>query len=352
MANLGCDGFEQYPDGDLDDNSGQWVANGSRSDRIDVVTDTILGTPKCIRYTGSVLGTTGYAAMRMNFPTVATLYAGSAVYYTGFTAVNDGLAGLLVWGSTTQLLIGVGSSGELKVRRTFGTSNNIVLTGNAGDVTQGSRQFIEIECTSTTISIYVGGMLKLAGSFTSIGNINGFGFAASSTNNIGGGSFSTTYFDDCYANDGTGSECNSRLGEISVLTLFPNFDEIPNDWIANGSFATGWQTLSQIPPVDTDFVSAMNAGDVGQYGIEGFPVTVFQIFTTWVGVRADKDSSATAEMRVNVVQNGVTGNGTATFALTEATFAYYQQQFLHDPDTGVAWNPATFAPAIQLERTA
>lgn len=327
MANILCEGWDQYTN--FNDNT-IWVNRGTAA----ISSSVAFGTGKYASTSARIMAL---------FPALSTVIIGARLMVesnqSGATS-RSGIAAWTVTGSTTQAVVfGFGQDGSAVVF----VDNTMVWQSAFGLYSNSVAYYFEAEFTRTGLIGRINGVEVVNVAFADIGAdyVTGGVFCRFTTG--------TLLVDDVYINDTTGTENTGFLGEVTVFTLFPDADTADADWTLVGG-ATAWGILDNSGPNLSQYLETATAGDTTTVDIEAFPVTVFQIFTVWTQAYVDKSSSATAEMRVNIIQNAVTGNG-AIGVLAENTPQYFADQYALDPDSGLAWNPGTFNPQIQLERT-
>lgn len=166
------------------------------------------------------------------------------------------------------------------------------------------------------------------------------------------GSSNYSYIDDVYAWDDTGDTCNDFLGDLRVLTLYPDADTTVADWTPTGQ-PTGAQCIDEASPNDdTDYIACTYGGEpvVSEFGLQGAPNTVGAIRAVQVVTRARKTDAGSAGMAMDLV------SGAAATAATEQQltdiYTYRQEVYPLDPATGTPWTRSSLANAkLRLTRT-
>lgn len=344
MANEWIDGFDLYPVGALDVDTGNpwgFADTTSGGDVPEIVTaDAISGTRSL--QVGSLAQIFTEAFVFRSFTASAEIVLGFAIKITGPTTSSD---------FRDQNMVTVVAVND-EFSMTFANNvisvwrgSTLIATGST-QLPTGSRQYVEAVLTNTTYAIYLNGVLELSGGITAMGNYStvqiGYGQVTDPNTSDSAGTY---LFDDIYLNNTSGE----RWGDTSVIALFPDADTVDADWTPTG-VASGFQALDNVPPLTTEYIESTLAGDKSVFDLPALPANVFQIFTVHTQVRAEKTIAGATEISTGLIQNAVEVDG-APFPVNENTYTWHTQQFATDPDTGLAWNPNTFAPQLVLERT-
>ena len=149
--------------------------------------------------------------------------------------------------------------------------------------------------------------------------------------------------------DDTGSINNDFLGSVLVYNLSPTSDVALNWTPSTGS--TGYEILDNIPPVDSDYISAGDPPPSPYVaGLSDLPLDVTSVRALQTMVRAAKSDGGDGSLQVSLISNGTTGNG-ADRPITVAQ-TYWIDIFETDPDTTGAWTvSAVNAVDLQIDRT-
>ena len=338
MANLFIEGWEPFPVGALNTNSGSpWqVGSSVGSNFIAVRNNAPISFGNYLNITDVSASSTAYRF----FGSQTEVYFGFAVVFGAFdsTGAGSGLGVMGVSGSDSlTLTVWVNAVGQLVVWR--GTT--LQATDTERTLTTGTKYYIEGKVTPTTYEILLDGVLVLSGSITSIGDL-GYAFVRKGIN------CSSGRVDDCYWNNADGDVNNGYLGEISVVPLFPDTDESPQDWdLSSGSDA---YSLIGVTPPDDGYISAQNVDDEAAFTFEEIPFPVTDIFAVQTTYRAQKESSGESAVQLSLTHGGSTETGEENFT-AETTYAWYFDNWETDPDTEEAWDPDAFDPKVTLKRT-
>ena len=350
MANIFIEGFDAYPGGGgvgFDAFSGMpWTVWGNTTYAPKVTTSSpITGTRSLAFFAAGSGG--GEKFLFRNIGTPTELFFGFAIRPTGTPngAFFFRLRGHYTDASFFDCSISFNSSGYPYVQQ-GGVTRGTAASG----LTVGNKSYVEGHFTLSGFEIFVDGTSVLTGTWdTSVKTPQDF-FEC----NVGvfASSISPFYpvIDDIYINDQTTAYNNTNWGETSVIVMVPDANTAQNDWSVTGA-ASAYEALDNIPPDAAEYISSSTVNDVTIVDLEALPANVFQIFTVQMETRAQKDTSASGEMTSGLVQNGSTTNSGAQ-VLTEASYKYFEYNVPLDPDTGIAWNPSTFAPQLRYERTA
>ena len=159
--------------------------------------------------------------------------------------------------------------------------------------------------------------------------------------------------------DGTGSLNNGFLGSVLVTNLLPDADIALNWTPSTGT--TGWQILDNIPPSDSQYISApYNAGGPPFYpdpykgSLTDLPITATSVKGVITYVRAAKSDGGDGSLQVGLISDPSGTPATVLGADRPITVAqtYWRDVFEVDPKTSAAWLPAAVNDIqIQINRT-
>lgn len=159
----------------------------------------------------------------------------------------------------------------------------------------------------------------------------------------------TQTIDDIYMLDTTGSGLLSTfLGDVRITTVVPTGDSATgglNAFSTSPSQTTGnhWNNVKEIPPDDNtsynfdSTVSDRESYKVGTVSLTGQILSVNQVF------RAEKDDAGTRSIAAVARNNSIDTTG-STITMP-SSYAYFNQIFLNDPNTGSAWTQSGFNTA-------
>lgn len=144
-------------------------------------------------------------------------------------------------------------------------------------------------------------------------------------------------FRDIYVWDDQGDFNNSGMqGDRQVITSMPTGDGPEQQW-APISGAQGFPMIDSVPPVDTNFVYANEAGQKSSFDMADIDTDITSISAVMLVARASKSDAGLGTMALNMNSDGSTGAGVEQGLSTE--FIYYSQMFETDPHTSVKWIP-------------
>lgn len=334
MANLFIEGFDTYPTGPIGSEDGSpWLQTGATN--ITVTTaDPITGSRSLLYPTSN-----GLPRVSRNIaPVTDEVYFGLAFRASSFGEAN--FANFLgsVGGATARIGFHVNASGYLIVRR----EATILATATIQPMFLGVKHYLEMHVTATTYEARVDGVVVLSGVMANTGPYTSFGINKVANSSVSGG-----VIDDIYVNDTSGDENNGYMGEIAVITLMPNSDETPQDWVPSVG-STAYEILDNVPAASS-YVEADTMGDICAVSFPQLPFEVGSIAVVTTIFRASKTTTGEASARANLKQGATVNNG-ATRVLAENTPALYIDTYDLDPDTGLAWDPNTFQPTLEIER--
>lgn len=334
MANLFIEGFDNYPNGGtgFTQTGNPWVVGGSNSNNNLSVTSGMTGA-RCAYW--PISNSTQSGDFRP-FPSSSEVYVGFGVIVQAFSSTT----GTTMLGIRASQWCGFQTS--VSGYPMFMRGSTVLATGTTPLLT-GVKYYVEMHLTATTYEMRIDGVVVVSGTMTSTTGFNAFGCTRSF--NGGGGAF---FFDDIYVNDATGTINNGYLGEIAVLTIYPTADLTPMDWTPSTG-TSAWAILDNAPST-TDYVEGAAAGDIMRVDFSALGVPVTDIHTVVTSTRMAKSTSGANTTVVRLENQGSQLAG-ANHTPAETTLAWYYDQFPLDPATGLPWDPATFAPKVEIERT-
>jgi hypothetical protein len=340
MAMIFLEGFDTYPTGFLGSaQSGtiwQYSPSGTGGRSVSVITANPLTGRGCVEVSSSGSGGTSSIAIARAAiaPSTNEIYMGFSFYK--FSSGQSTQSQIGIEGSTTTFNLVLNDTGQLTARR----STTVLASGPT--LLQGVKYYIEVHLTSTDYEVLVDGVSVMSGTMTSIGDLVALYMRGAQNAGV-------FYVDDIYINDVSGSVNTGYLGELSVIELLPTSDGTFTDWtLSTGS--DGWDILDDVPVTDS-YIEAGTVGDISSFGVADLPVPALEIFAVSTEFRGQKSASGSSEVRMNIVNGASKTNGTV-HALSEATDVSYQNIIELDPVTGLPWDPDSFSPSFELERTA
>jgi hypothetical protein len=275
-------------------------------------------------------------------PTTGT----SGPYFVGFrfipTQAIPAGGNLFIWQDNAagqQVTLQTNTNGTITAKR--GSGNGTVLGTSSPSVvlTQNVWCFIEFGLTCNgstgTVDIRING--------TSVLSLSGQNTQGSATATIGSVQFldanATSYHQDIYICDSTGSHNTTFLGDVQMPVSYANANGTYTAWTANGA-ASIYQSVNATTPADST-VFASDSTPTDRMSVS-YPTT--SVTGTIVGVahvsRMEKSTSGT-----RTVSQVITNNGNDQVASAQSlgtSYKYYQQISEQDPNTLQPWTQAGF----------
>jgi hypothetical protein len=144
----------------------------------------------------------------------------------------------------------------------------------------------------------------------------------------------TTYFDDFYVCDATGTTNNTFLGDIRIQTLTPVAAGNYTQFTPTGS-ANNWDTVNELPYSTADYSSASTVGQKDSYTMSDVLGTTGAIKGIQTNIIANKSDAGNATAR-SFVRVGATDYADLTRGLTTSTITYTSPRDIN-PATSAAW---------------
>jgi len=157
--------------------------------------------------------------------------------------------------------------------------------------------------------------------------------------------------DDLFAWNTEGDTNNDFVGDKKVYTRFTNSDSAApneNEWDSSVG-GSKWDVLNNVPPVDSSYLEANNAGMVQICGVEDFPAEIIAIAGMMVATRVWKADAGNAKVKVSARSGSNTIDG-EVHPLSQAP-TYFHDPFDVDPATSAAWTvPGLNGVETRIER--
>lgn len=336
MALLFIDGFDHYATADL---TKKWTSILSGSPTI----NASLGR----RSTGCLVNRTNLLkTLASNY---ATLVVGVAITpndlangVTSFLKLRDA--------GSEQIDLRWTTLGAIQVTRngtSLGTSANGVLSDTA-------YRYVEVKATihDTTgaVEVRVDGAAVLT-----LTNVDTKNTANAYVNQVvisGTLTGSSSYYDDFYVCDNSGSTNNDFLGDVRVDALLPNAD---GDY-AQLTPSTGtdhYALVDDATPNTTDYNESATAGHKDAYAMQNLSSITGTIYGVQISIAALKDDAGSRSLKVGVRASGSPGNDSldAGSALSTSQL-YYMKINETDPSTAAAWTESGVNAAQALVEVA
>lgn len=357
MAILWMDGFEHY--GATTTGRDNMVNYGQYASATGQISSTVARTGTYSFRCGSG----DNLSFRRTFGTTKSSVGIGAAYYHPILPTVDFYHVLCQFNDSSNIpliSVVVNPTGQIEVwggTSTIGGTRRGVTTNQV--ITPAVWNHVETYFTpngaSSSIEIKVNEVTVLTVNPLIIGSNSGAGAAATETSSvtvIGRGVTSNTFYvDDIYAWDDSGSYNNDFIGDKRVATLYPDADTSDADWTPN-SGATGYTQIDEnTPDADTTYITTSTVGDISEFDFGAMPTGAIGISAVQVYTAARKTDTGSADIRTDIVSNGVDTSG-ATQVLTTA-YNMRTDVFEVDPDTGAQWTKAGVdAARIRVEREA
>lgn len=360
MANVFIDGFDLYPAGRVNVATGNpWVEamEDQTANNIDTVPKIVTASP--------ISGTRSLKTNLLASSNITGNFAYVFLNISPLTSFALGFALNIVTPSQSSTstgrrnyvyLAGCGLRLDFadNLLRAYVASQNAnngtaLFTGTT-NLPTGSRVYIEVDATPTTLTVYINGTQEFSGAWAPLGSLTQFQVGKTVAGPTTADSVVGEYMiDDFYLNDATGAENNGPWGDTVIVTMLPNGDGGTTDWTPVGA-ATGWEATDNVPPDPAIYIESLLSADEEILDVVPLPPNVFQIHTVYTAMRAMKTIAGATEVGAGIIQGGVQDAGTPV-AVNQDTFTWHFEQFVTDPSTGVQWNPTTFNPQIDLIRS-
>ena len=345
MALLFIDGFDHYGAAaslTFDTLSlGAYTLNGSDHSSIQAM--PVLGG-LCLAKTSGNSGGDGSWGVQKVIASYAsgTLGVGMHWYNNSADTRRPSVCGFLSnTGAILYELTTSGQGGVLQLRNAAGT----VLASGTTPMNVNTLYHIEAKLViadSGSFDVKLNGVAEL----TYSGDTN-----ATAVNRIGiagrtGNAFSrSTYIDNLFIWDGTGSVNNDWLGEQVVYTLLPTSDTADADW-TKSTGSDGYALIDNIPPVNTIYIEAAAAADESHFGMANLASTALSIKGVQTTVCARKTTAGAITIQHGVLSGGDTSLSAAT-VLNNGSDLFVSAMHQTDPDTTNLWAPAA-VNAVEL----
>ena len=149
-----------------------------------------------------------------------------------------------------------------------------------------------------------------------------------------GAAFVTMLLDDLFARDGEGPDNNSWIGDKKVYTRMPDEDGAEQDWTPSTG-AEAWPILANVPPIDSQFITAADAGARTSVGYAAFPAEIVSIAGVYTASRVWKTDAGDAKVAIDMI-SGASETAHAEHPISTAP-RWYGDIFETNPATGLPW---------------
>jgi hypothetical protein len=271
--------------------------------------------------------------------TVAEMYVGWAMYTAaGGSAGSDTYISLLGDdGGALHLKLMLNSASTLRVVR---GDNTVLATSAPGTFLTNQWNYIEMRATISDAGgrcvVRVNGVdiIDFTGDTKNGGTATQFDTIILGDIGTNTGPRATTYFDDFYVCDATGTTNNTFLGDIRIQTLTPVAAGNYTQFTPTGS-ANNWDTVNELPYSTADYSSASTVGQKDSYTMSDVLGTTGAIKGIQTNIIANKSDAGNATAR-SFVRVGSTDYADLTRGLTTSTITYTSPRDIN-PATSAAW---------------
>lgn len=361
MALLWMDGFDHYSNpGDTVD-----VGRANMDKGVWDATDAsfIVGGPSVTisRNGGQSLLIDGFATSnddcyrRRLGAALPVVGVGFALYIPDISTATVGRAELFCLtnsANSKQITFNILVNGSLECRRTS-AGGTLLGTTPAGTIVSATWAHIEFKAVlgvAGSVELRVNGVPMLVVSGVDTGTEASFLVLKRNGSSFFEGM--TTYFDDMYAWDTTGTTNNDFLGDQKVITLHPTADTAQADWDVHGyGIATAAGAVGERrPDLSEGFIETIDEGATHRFEFTDLPAegSVTAVMTQ---VMQQKLTAADCFTRTGLRSGASVGSGLVRHLPN--TYNYAADVFEVDPQTSAKWTLAGVnASTIQIERTA
>jgi len=303
-----------------------------------------------------------------------TIGVGFALYIDSLPAVSYycHLVELRDNGNAPNLTLSLASTGDLEVYRGIAEPGYGTLLASTSDapIVTGAFQHVELQATidgsAGAVEVRVNGVTVLT--VSGVDTVAGAGEnrvpSIAANDNVSQLAFSgrndwaqaediithTTYFDDIYVYDMTGSFNNTWLGDRRIYTLFPSADTVDAGWTPLSG--DGYTNIDEGVDDDTSYISAGVPGSPDEtsstFELDNIPETVGLVSAVETVHLVKKTEAGLADVRSGIVSNGSTSEG--SIHPLNTIYTYHSDVFEFDPDTGASFTLSAI-DALQLKIT-
>ena len=345
MALLYMDGFEGYGA------SSELILGGaSNSTRFAVLQNSgytsLASSP--VRTTQVVAGnsrslkcSSGNGAIGLRIPDLTEVIFGVGFYVEYSASYNAAMVHIggsgTLWNASQGIIITLQTGTGVLAAYTNSSGNAGTLLGTAtGTYANYTWHYLEVRVKVGSST----GEVELKVNGTQVMNISNVNTATGSLTSYASLTFSpqvTTYYDDLYVCDKTGSTNNNFLGPASVYTLMPTGSGSSTNLTAVGA-GSNWQAVSEIAADTSTYVETSTTGNKDYYEYQDLPAGVTSVFGVATRTKCTTPDNGGRKVKINM-KDGVNIISSALRNLTMGSWLY--DFFLSEtaPD-GSAWTKA------------
>ena len=357
MSIMFADDFNGYGQGYSGASPGaQFLLDGLWAD----VRAGIVADPDALA-TGNVLKLVGgaYSGARRPFAPGAVGTAGVAIrmYMPSLPYDRVGVLGFYDGGLNVQINANITPTGAIEIWRgsSAAGSGGTLLGATVGPVTTANAWHhyeLKVVCSATvgTAEVRIDGASVLA--LTGLNTGTASQLSLDITDRRTGTALfnSGCFFKDLVCWNGSGTQNNNFLGTVSVLGMVPNADVNVNWTPSTGS--TAFNLLANGPPLDgTQYLTAVTPPPAPMLvALSDLPINVTSVRAMISQIRARKADGGDGNIQASLKSAAAFVAGTDRPITT--AFTYYEDVFEVDPNTAVAWTPASAnAAQLRINRT-
>lgn len=250
--------------------------------------------------------------------------------------------------NVTLATIQVLPTGAVTVRQ-GGWQSAIVAESGPEVIMPGSYQHFEVAVDGSNLEIRINGVtylnmtsLALPANIAQVFVAGCYGYPKTGAADI------IMDVDDLVCWNKAGSFTNTWIGDKKVYLEMPDEDGPDQDWTPSvGSEA--WPILDNIPPIDTQFLTALSPAEKVSVGIAPFGSDIVSISAVYVAARTWKTDAGNAKISIDMVSGG-DASVPVSIPVTSAP-VWYGRAFDVDPSTGMPWTVAGInAALVRIER--
>lgn len=303
------------------------------------------------------------AGIRYALPsTTTTLGAAARVWFPALPGADSESVAIFDFrtsGNGTKVFLTLNPAGQLRIA---GMTSGEITTDVPAITAQGwyhiEMKVVEADAAST-VEVRVEGITVIDETGLTLGsNTTPFGILKIGMRNNNPSGAVEWYTKDYVIWNASGSYNTDFLGSVLVHSLLPDSDVSLNWTPSTGT--TGWDILDNIPPNDSEYISAPYSATAPNYPdpyvatLTDLPVETTSVKAVISFVRAAKSDGGDGSLQVGVISDPSGTPATALGADRPITVAqtYWRDVFEVDPATSAAWLPQAVNDAeIQINRT-
>ena len=262
--------------------------------------------------------------------------------------------------NNNQVSLSVGTNLSLQLR-SGSIGGTLIAESDANVIAADNYEFIEIYLRAGSAGS-PGGSVEVRVNGVTVINESGVATIATAVVGYqsvyiacGGGSGSeTSYQQDWYILNTSGSVNNDFIGDTVWYTDFPTGDGTPQDFVPSATGDAYLMIDDADPDDDTTYIQAVNANEESQFTFDALPSQASTVVGTLYRALTRKTDAGAAELQVSMVSaenSPATRENGAVISITE-TYDTVTEIFETDPATSSAWTVAAAnAQQVNLDKT-